>query len=67
MVYLRKAGVLLLMFSLLAGSLTGCSHGEEPEEESRPKEIVLTGVLAPKAEFRTVNYDLQSFQKETPG
>lgn len=63
MVYLRKAGVLLLMFSLLAGSLTGCSHGEEPEEESRPKEIVLTGVLAPKAEFRTVNYDLQSFQK----
>lgn len=57
--YLRKAGVLLLASVLLAGSLSGCTPGEE-QGESRPKEIVLTGVLAPKAEFQTVNYDLQS-------
>lgn len=59
---IRKAGALLLTLSLLAGSLAGCARGEEPEEESRPREIVLTGVLAPKAEFQTVNYDLQSLQ-----
>lgn len=59
---IRKAGALLLTLSMLAGSLAGCAHGEEPAEESRPKEIVLTGVLAPKAEFQTVNYDLKSLQ-----
>lgn len=59
---IRKAGALLLALSLLAGSLAGCARGEEPDEESRPREIVLTGVLAPKAEFQTVNYDLQSLQ-----
>lgn len=60
---IRKACALLVTLSMLAGSLAGCAHGEEPEEESRPREIVLTGVLAPKAEFQTVNYNLKSLQK----
>lgn len=59
---IKKAGALLLTLSMLAGSLAGCARGEEPDEESRPREIVLTGVLAPKAEFQTVNYDLKSLR-----
>lgn len=59
---IRKAGALLLAAALLAGSLAGCGRGEEPEE-SRPREIVLTGVLAPKAEFQTVNYDLRNLRE----
>lgn len=62
-VCIRKAGAFFLAASLLAGSLAGCGFGEEPEEESKPREIVLTGVLAPKAEFQTVHYDLKSLTK----
>jgi len=58
-----KAGVLLLMAFLLAGSPAGCGRGEEPEEDSQPAEVVLTGVLMPKAEFRTVNYNLQNLEE----